>query len=188
MSAGDRAVGGYVTWDGSPRALARVREAVVDHAPTGTLRLVLQQLTLHEAGREAGRHEIIDAIVDVGGNLVPFPMRESVRADAASASALDGALAQLRADILAELSATPDSIEIVLDRDGRREVRLLLAVEVSPRELEDGSQPEALHDGAFHVRHRSPALDDLRDRVAEPSTNPLRRVLGRLRGRDARRH
>ncbi|MCZ4325312.1 MULTISPECIES: hypothetical protein [Brachybacterium] len=181
MSGADRGVGGYVIWDSSPRAVARVRDAVVGHAATGTLRLVLQQLALHEEGREAGVHEVIDAIVDVGGNLVAYPVREAVRADAAASAALDGALAQLRADIAEELTSAVDSLEVVLDRDGRREVRLLLQVEVSPGELEDDPAPAALHDGDFHIHHHAPALDDLRDRVAEPAPSPLRRVLGRMR-------
>lgn len=168
-------------WDSSPRAVARVRDAVVGHAATGTLRLVVQQLALHEEGREVGVHEIIDAIVDVGGNLVAYPVREAVRADAAASAALDGALAQLRADIAEELTSGVDSLEVVLDRDGRREVRLLLEVEVSPGELEDDPAPDALHDGDFHIHHYAPALDDLRDRVAEPAPSPLRRVLGRMR-------
>ena len=108
-------------------------------------------------------------------------MREAVRADAAASAALDGALAQLRADIAEELTSAVDSLEVVLDRDGRREVRLLLQVEVSPGELEDDPAPAALHDGDFHIHHHAPALDDLRDRVAAPSPSPLRRVLGRMR-------
>ena len=94
---------------------------------------------------------------------------------------LDGALAQLRADIAEELTSAVDSLEVVLDRDGRREVRLLLQVEVSPGELEDDPAPAALHDGDFHIHHHAPALDDLRDRVAAPAPSPLRRVLGRMR-------
>ena len=186
MDAGDRPVCGHVIWDGSPRAVARLREAVMPHAAVGVLRVVLQQLVLHEEGREAGRHEVIDEIVDVGGNLVASPMRESVRADPAASVALDGALAQLRADISAELHATVDSLEVVLDRDGRHEVRLLLSAEVSPRELAEGPAPEALHDGDHHIRHQSPALEELRDRLAVPS-GPLRRVLDGLRERLVRR-
>ena len=113
-------------------------------------------------------------------------MRESVRADPAASAALDGALAQLRADISAELHATVDSLEVVLDRDGRHEVRLLLSAEVSPRELAEGPAPEALHDGDHHIRHQSPALEELRDRLAVPS-GPLRRVLDGLRERLVRR-
>jgi hypothetical protein len=175
-----------VSWDGSPRALARLREAVTPHAPVGVLRVVLQQLVLHEEGREVGRHEVIDAILDVGGNLVAVPMRESLRADAAASAALDGALAQLRADIAEELGAAPDSLEAVLDRDGRREVRLMLAAEVSPAELAQQPAPDLLHDGDFHVRHSAPALDELRDRLAAPPQSPLRRVLGELRARITR--
>lgn len=183
MSEADRAVGGYVIWDSSPRAVARVRDAVVEHAATGALRLVVQQLTLHEEGQQAGVHEVIDVILDVGGNLVTYSVRDAVRADASSSAALDGALAQLRADIAEELTTTPDSLEVVLDRDGRCEVRLLLEVEVSPTEVAEPVAPDALHDGDFHILHFSPALDDLRDRVAEPPTNPLRRVLDSLRER-----
>ena len=77
-------------------------------------------------------------------------------------------------------------IEVVLDRDGRHEVRLLLSAEVSPRELAEGPAPEALHDGDHHIRHQSPALEELRDRLAVPS-GPLRRVLDGLRERLVRR-
>lgn len=176
-----------MSWDGSPRAVARLRDAVMPHAPAGVLRVVLQQLALHEEGREVGRHEVIDAILDVGGNLVAVSMLESVRADAAASAALDGALAQLRADIAEELHAAPDSLEAVLDGDGGREVRLMLAAEISPGELAQRPAPDLLHDGDFHVRHGAPALDDLRDRLAAPPTCRLRRVLGGLRERFVRR-
>ncbi|WP_341857032.1 hypothetical protein [Brachybacterium sp. GPGPB12] len=141
MSGADRGVGRYVIWDSSPRAVARVRDAVVGHAATGTPRLVVQRLALHEEGREVGVHEIIDAILDVGGNLVAYPVREAVRADAAASAALDGALAQPRADIAEELTSAVDSLEVVLDRDGRREVRSLLAGRGLPGRAGGRSRP-----------------------------------------------
>lgn len=171
-----------MTWDGSPQAVAAIREVLIEHASTGTLRLVLQQLTLHEEGREAGRHETIDAISDVGGNLVTIPLAATVRADAGSSTRLDAALAQLRADIAAELEVAVDSLEVILDADGRQAVHIALTVEVSPQDVADGSVHPALHDGAHHIAHQSHALDDLRDRMAQAPTGPLRRAWDALTG------
>lgn len=175
MTRVDRPVGDRAAWDGSPEAVAALRDVMVEHASTGTLRLVLQQLTLREAGREIGRHEVIDAISDVGGNLVAVPLAPAVRADASSSQRLDAAIARLRADIAAELGAA-DSLEVVLDADGRRAVHLVLRLDVTPQEVADGAALPALRDGAHHIAHQSHALDDLRDRMAEPAPGPLRRA------------
>lgn len=119
MSGADRGVGRYVIWDSSSRAVARVRDAVVGHAATGTLRLVVQQLALHEEGREVGVHEIIDAILDVGGNLA-YPVREAC-GRCRRLRRPDGALAQLGGrHRRGAFTPAVDLLEVVLDRDGRR--------------------------------------------------------------------
>ncbi|MGO1504998.1 MAG: hypothetical protein ACTHWV_08570, partial [Brachybacterium sp.] len=61
--------GDLVTWDGSSPAVELIRDAVFPHVSAGALRVVLQQLALRDEGGAAGTHEVIDAIVDVGGNL-----------------------------------------------------------------------------------------------------------------------
>lgn len=176
MTRVDRPVGDRAAWDGSPAAVAALRDVIVEHASTGTLRLVLQQLTLREAGREVGRHEVIDAISDVGGNLVAIPLVAAVRADAGSSQRLDAAIDRLRAEISAELGAAADSLEVVLDADGRESVHLMFDLEVSPQALAGGAALPVLRDGAHHIAHQSHALDDLRDRMAQPDPGPLRRA------------
>lgn len=171
-----------VTWDGTSPAVESIRDAVIEHTAAGALRLVLQRLTLHREGRPAGTHEVIDAIVDVGGNLVVMPLAETVRADPASSSALDTGFARLRADLEADLGTTVDSLEVITNADGTRQVRFVLSVDVSPEEVTGRPPHPAVHDGRHHISHHAPALDDLRDRMAGPPPGLLRRLRDRLAG------
>lgn len=173
--------GGAVAWDGGTAAVATMREVLLGHVPNGAVRLVLQQLMLHERGRETGVHEVIDVITDVGGNLVVIPLLEAVRADPASVR-LDAALQRLRSEITAELEVVPDSLEVVIDADGTQRVLLVLSVDVAASEISGGSTHPALHDGRHHVLHQAPALDELRDRLAEPPSTPLRRIWDAVTG------
>lgn len=173
----------HVAWDGTSPAVTTIRDLLVAQASAGALRLVLQQLTLHEQGRRAGTHESMDAIIDVGGNLVAVPIAEAVRADPATSARLDAALTQLRAAIAEELGTGVDSLEVIADADGTRRVMLVLSVEVSPQELADGAVHPALHGGAHHISHHAPVLDDLRDRVTAPAPGRLRQLWDAVRGR-----
>lgn len=165
-----------MTWDGSSPAVDRIRDVLVAHTPAGGLRLVLQQLTLRAHGREAGRHESIDSIVDVEGNLVVVPIAASVREDPTISARLDSALDDLRAAIAADLGTEVDSLEVIADADGARRVMVVLSVEVAPEEIAAGSTHPAIHDGVHHISHHAPALDDLRDRLAGPERGGLRRL------------
>lgn len=173
----------HVAWDGTSPAVATIRDILVAQASAGALRLVLQQLTLREQGREAGLHESMDAIADVGGNLVTVPIGEAVRADPTTSARLDAALAQLRAALAEDLGTAVDSLEVIADADGMRRVMLVLTVEVSPQELAAGTAHRALHGGAHHIVHHAPALDDLRDRLAAPAPGPLRGLWDAVRRR-----
>ncbi|MGO1228079.1 MAG: hypothetical protein ACTMII_01865 [Brachybacterium sp.] len=175
-----------MTWTGSRSVLAEIRDALIVHSTAGTLRLVLQQLTLRDQGRAVGSHEVIDGIIDVDGNLVVVPIGEAVRADPAASAALDAALARLRAEILAELGAAPDSLEVVMDADRTRRVRIVRSLEVSPAGVVGPPPHPALHDGRHHIVHHAPALDELRDRLAPPPPGLLARLRAVL-GRGARR-
>lgn len=165
-----------MTWDGSSPAVDRICDVLVTHTPAGGLRLVLQQLTLHTHGRDAGRHESIDSIVDVEGNLVVVPLVAAVREDPAISARLDSALGELRAAITADLGSDVDSLEVIADADGSRRVMVVLSVEVAPEEIAAGSTHPALHDGVHHISHHAPALEDLRDRLAGPERGVLRRL------------
>ncbi|MFC7376118.1 hypothetical protein ACFQRD_12655 [Brachybacterium sp. GCM10030268] len=182
MTRGDHLVDDHVTWDGSSRAVAMIRDLVTPHSSEGTLRIVVQQVTVREQGRESGIHEVIDAITDVGGNLVSIPLTASVRGDEPTSARLDTAIERLRADIAADLAVAVDSLEVVLDGDGAHQVRVAFAVEVSAGELTTRSAHPALHDGAHHIVHHAPALEELRDRLAGPPPGPLRRALEAVRG------
>lgn len=172
----------YLTWQGSSKALAEIGDLVAAHVPEGTLRIVLQQLTLHDGTRQVGIHEVIDAVTDVGGNLVTFPLVDSVRAEGRTSTRLDAATARLRADIAEETQAQVDGLEVTIDGDGRRRVRIAFALEISPQDLVDDPAHRALRDGAHHVRHDAPALDDLRDRMAGPPPSLLQRGAAAVRG------
>ncbi|MGY5765742.1 hypothetical protein ACXET9_11125 [Brachybacterium sp. DNPG3] len=185
MTLSDRGDGRAVLWDGLSPACDVLRDLLQPVAPSGTLRLVVQRLRLREP---AGEHEIIDAIVDVDGNLVAIALREAVRADAESARGLDAALATLRADI----EEGPDGIrgveglEVVLDADGRTAVGLAFDLDLSADEIASTGSHPALHDGAHHVRHSAPQLEDLRERLAPPEPGVLRRLWEALRARRGR--
>ncbi|MDN5686739.1 MAG: hypothetical protein L0G94_08675 [Brachybacterium sp.] len=174
--------GEHVRWDGSPEVLTRIRDLLISHSSRGTLRIILQQLTLHEGGQEAGVHEVIDAVLDVGGNLVATSLGPSVRADPQAATRLDAALDRLRSEVVAETGAQPEALEVVIDGGGRREARIAFALEVSSQDLADHRPHPALRDGAHHILHEAPALDELRDRLSGPPPSLLRRGWDALRG------
>lgn len=167
--------------------MSAIRDALIVHSSAGALRLVLQQLTLRDQGAAVGSHEVIDGIVDVEGNLVVVPLAEAVRADPAASSALDAALARLRAEISAVLGSAPDSLEVVIDADRTRRVLVVLTMEISPADVTGPPPHPALHDGRHHIVHHAPALDELRDRMAPPPPGLLawlRGVLARGAPRD----
>ncbi|MGP9538206.1 hypothetical protein ACT3SP_09340 [Brachybacterium sp. AOP43-C2-M15] len=177
----DRAPDDHVTWDGRSTAVGALRDVLVEHAPTGALRLVLQRLALHEQGRPAGTHESIDAILDVHGNLVSMSIAAAVRSDPSSSARFERAVSTLRADVAADLEAEADSLEVVLDADGTQRVMVMLSADVSPQEVAERSHPRALHGGPHHITHHAPALDELRDRLAAPSPGPMRRAWSAVR-------
>lgn len=174
--------GDLVTWNGSSAAVELIRDAVIPHTSAGALRVVLQQLALRDAGGAAGSHEVIDAIVDVGGNLVVMPIAGAVRADPDSSAALDAALARLREDLVSDLGSSVDSLEVIMNADTTRQVRCTLSVDVSPEEVAGRPPHPALHDGRHHISHHAPALDELRDRMAAPAPGLLQRIRGVLNG------
>lgn len=174
-----------MTWEGTSPAVERIRDALIPHASAGALRVVLQQLALHEEGRAVGTHEVIDTIVDVGGNLVVVPIADTVRADPGSCAALDRALAHLRTDLEAGPGTAVDSLEVIIDADSTRRVRFTLSVEVSPEEVAGRPPHPALHDGRHHIVHHAPSLEDLRDRLAAPPPGMLQRLRGMVGGRRA---
>lgn len=153
----------HVRWDGEDPAVHRLRAVLAPFLPNGTVRVVLQQLRLHEHGRFEAIHELIDVIVDVEGNLVVMALGETVRGDAAAAARLDAELAAVRAALDAQGLEGRDSLEIVLDADGSEQVLLAFGLELAAHDLDEW--PEALHGGEHHVAQHSSELDDLRDRL-----------------------
>ncbi|GAA4529136.1 hypothetical protein GCM10023160_27870 [Brachybacterium paraconglomeratum] len=162
--------------------MKEIRDALIVHSPAGALRLVLQQLTLRDQGAVVGRHEVIDVIVDVEGNLVVVPLAEAVRADPAASSVLDAALARLRAEISAELGSAPDSLEVVIDADRTRRVHVVPSVQVTPADATGPPPHPELRDGRHHIVHYAPVLDELRDRLSPPPPGLLARLRGMLGG------
>lgn len=173
--------GGHVLWDGPSAARAEARRLLTQPPVEGSLRVIIQQLALHEQGRPAGRHELIDLVLDVGGNLVALPVRDVLRAGEQGSAGLDAMLEVLRADVTADLGAAPDSLELVVDADGTVRVLVELESEVAAAELAADPRHPALHGGAFHIAHHAPGLEDLRDRLAGAPTGPVGRVVARVR-------
>lgn len=184
MTSGDRPVGDPVAWDGQSSSLAEIEQVLAPVTPTGTLRLVLQRLALHEAGEPAGEHAVLDAVTDVGGNLVVVPLQGRVREDAALAQDLEEAVRTLREDLAASGTVGVDALEVVLDADGARQVLVGFGLELTGEEATGSPRHPAVHDGAHHITYDAPALDDLRDRLRPPEPGPLGRLWRRLRGRD----
>lgn len=184
MTTSARRDGEHVAWEGTSSALAEIRDVLIRHDSTGALRIVLQQLLLREDGREVGRHEVIDVVTDVDGNLVALPIAAFVRAEESDSARLDAALARLREDISAQARGSAgtveplDSLEVILDGDGQERVRTATGLRIAPEQLR--GHP-ALHGGAHHIHHDAPALDELRDRLAGPPSNLLQRSWNTLR-------
>lgn len=160
-----------------------IRAVLDDVAPPGTLRLVNQRVRIHTRGQDDGIIEIADAVADVQGNLVPLVLLERIDDDADRRTRLETAWAQLRADLAADGLAACDSVEVILDADGSSQIQLVLALDVERDELLGPNAHYALHHGAWHARHSSPDIEDLRDRLAEPQPRLLGRLWRRLRGR-----
>lgn len=173
---GEPSGGDHTRWNGDTPAVGDLREMLVLLAPEGALRVIFQRLSLREQGRLVGEHEVIDVIADVEGNLVSVPLTGRVRADPPLARALDEAADRLRGDIAASGADGVDSIEVVLDADGTRQVYIATGLDVTPAEAEERPPHPAVHNGAHHITHYAPVLDDLRDRLAEPPAGPMRRL------------
>ena len=175
VTSQEPAPGQYVLWQGRTAAPGRLRDVLGPCAPSGVLRLVVQRIALHDQGRPAGEHEVISSVADVDGNLVAVPLRQAVRADQGRAAALDEAFAMLRRDLAEDGLPDVDAIEVVLDADGTDRVGIALALDVSPREVQGEDVHDAVHDGDHHIARHAPALEDLRDRLAEETVGPLQR-------------
>lgn len=182
MTSGEPSAGDHVPWDGASSAVDDLREMLVALAPEGALRVILQRVALHEQGRPVGEHEVIDVVADVEGNLVSVPLTGRVRADPPLARALDDAVDRLRRDIAGSGAEGVDSVEVILDADGRGQVQIAVGLDVTPAEAEDRPPHPAVHNGAHHITHYAPVLDDLRDRLAEPPAGTVRRLWDALTG------
>lgn len=183
MTSAGPVEGEHTAWDGQSSGVQDLRDLLVALAPEGAVRIVLQRLALHEGSRPVGELEIIDAVTDVGGNLVSVPLRGRVREDPLLARALDEAVTRLRHDVLAGGAEGLDSLEVILDADGGQQVRIAVGLDVTPAEAEGSPPHPAVHGGAHHITQHAPALDELRDRLAGPQPGPLRRIKRMLTGR-----
>ena len=176
MTRRDGPLNGPVAWDGRSASPSRIHDLLLRYAPEGSLRIVLQQIQLYDQGSPVHRYEGIDAIADVGGNLVSVPLREAVRASEPDSRALDEALRSLRAELEASGAVGVDDLELVLDADGERIVRIAFALDLAPQDVEGDAPHPAVRGGSQHIRHHAPALDDLRDRLNPPPPGLLQRL------------
>ncbi len=170
-----------VRWDGAQPAMQAIRRALAPLCPPGGLRLCYQLIDLHEQGKPAGSHEVIDVVLDVEGNLVAMSLREAVRRDAQISARLDSALASLRAELDAQGLVGRDALEVVLDADESSEVGILFGLEMGPQDVSGPDRHPAIHDGDHHIIHNAPELEELRDRFSQPEPEPLRRLLSAIR-------
>lgn len=182
MTGAEHAQEGSLPVEANSAALNQLARLFEDLTPAGTLRVILQQIPLREDDREAGVHEVLEAVADVGGNLVVIPLREQVRGHAEHSRTLDLALTRLRADLVTVGAPTAETLELWIDADGERRVLVTRGLALTPQQLCELPSPEALHDGAHHVTYDAPALDELRDRMRPPGPGPMGRALDWFRG------
>ena len=173
--------------DGDVDGLDQLRAALDAVAPPHAVRYVLQRLGLTEAGRPAGAHEVIDALLDCEGNMVVMPLADALEAAPEAQGEVTAARERIDAWLDEHDAAGRDATEVVLDADGAGEVRIAFGLEVSPAEATAVPAHPAVHDGAYHATHLSPDLDALRDRLLEESLGRRRRLWRRLRTAITRR-
>lgn len=173
--------------DADVDGLDDLRQALEAVAPPRVLRFVLQRLVLVDSGRPAGIHDVVDAILDGGGNLLSLSLRDAIAADPATAVQVESARGRVDAWLDAHDAAARESTEIVLDADGGHEVRVAFDLDVAPGARGGHPTHPALHDGTYHVTHRAPDLDALRDRVLAAQERPLPRWMRRVRSAITRR-
>lgn len=161
-------------------ALRRSLEPV---APRCAVRLVVVEVTLRGPGGSEQRR-IIDAVTDAEGNLVLLALGDRLHADQTASRAVDQALGRIGAWLDAHDCADRDATELVLDADGACEARVTFDLDIRPAEAPPHGSHDAIHGGAFHIAHRAPDLDALRDRLHLQRLHPVRRWLRTITGRD----
>ena len=113
--------------DGDVDGLDQLRAALDAVAPPHAVRYVLQRLALTEAGRLAGAHEVIDALLDCEGNMVVMPLADALEA-APEAQGEVAAADRRRERLLAELAAARNTT-VELERERREALEAIAARE-----------------------------------------------------------
>lgn len=167
--------------------LSELRELLRTIKPGGTLRCVVVEIVPTLGGRGTDRCRILDAVLDVDGNLMTMALGGEATTPPGAQAAINATLDDIGAELDRLGWEGRDGFEVILDADGGQELRLVLGVEVSREELLEVPRPPTIHDGSHHVHHRAFELDALRDRVRDQRLHPVRRWARRLRAGITRR-
>lgn len=153
-------------------------------APAGTLRLVLQHVSLVAEDGSPGRLRLLDAVLDVDGNLVPMRLWPDRGPSSAAHRAFEAAVATLDAAVAAHGGVFGYTLRV--DVDGASCFSLRTSGPLPAALLAPGRAPGEIHDGRHQVQHHSDELEALRDALAGPEPGPVRRalrvILSRRRG------
>ncbi|WP_058235232.1 hypothetical protein [Devriesea agamarum] len=179
-------------WEGSPRALDRIADLIIDQAPARWLRIVMVDLRVSPvAGGDDGYGPSIvmdgdslgagderdsfvkrrrvcvgGAIIDHAGNLVPLALRPFARRDGAFLGRLGDDFREIRTDIAVAGFPEPDALEIAVDRTGQRVICASFDLGLTSRDIP--GHP-AVHDAYYHLRLRAPEIEKIREQL-EPQT------------------
>lgn len=164
--------------DHSAATCGAVVQAARALAPAGSLRLVLQHVALRGEGDRPGRLRLLDAVMDVSGNLVPLRLWPERGPRTVEGSALEEAVAALDAMVFAHGELSGYTLRI--DADGGSDLHLRTGEPLPAALLAPGCAGGEIHDGRHQIQHHADELEELRERLSAPRAGRLRRMLGSM--------
>lgn len=167
--------------DGDIDGVAALRRAVDGVSPQGVVRVVVQLVRPLDWPAGDAPWRLVDVVVEADGNLADLSLLGALAQDSRAAERVETALRRIEGWLDGHGRAGRDVTEIVLDADGAVEVTVSHGVGVAVEELAAVPPHPALHGAVFHITHRSPDLDALRDRLRDGRIPRVRRALRRLR-------
>lgn len=167
--------------DGEVEGLPALRRATATVFPSGVIRTIAVRVALVRGTESAGRHRLVEVVLDAEGNPAALSLQDVLRADPLTDRRVEQALDTVDAWLDAHGYAGRDVTEVILDADGGHEVRIAFGVEVSPEDVAASPPHPSVHGARFHLTHCAPDLEALRDRLRRDRTPRLRRLLHRIR-------
>lgn len=166
-----------------PQAALDALRIALDRAQVpGVVRYVVLRASACAGGGRA--RQSVEAIVDTGGNLVVLSVADRWGRIDGVQMASETAIAAIDAHVAAQAGLNPGACvplrEIVLDADGGGEVRVAHQLLLTDDDIDGAERHPALHDARFHLHHRAPDIDALRDRLQRARMTWRQRCARRL--------